>query len=336
MSQVWGGGSHSFPFPMTLHVSLKKGGQGCSHVSREEHPRAMGGSRVPPELPLRRIPEQEWEQRGTQAVFLGQHHPWELGIWLSSAPCVPAHVCTSPRSSIGHSSGPWTSRAIFTSLKQRGILVGSASPEPPFLITVIVALASSGAGCSPWLQIRREESGPWGRSGKGCEPPGIPSGSCGGNAASERSQTQQGPWPAPGVPCRTEQSRVGVPRAGARPFTVLGAFQRILLALGRFVVGNCPGAAGTELGCCWKQFGMFGAAEQLLVPEELQKILPFPGDGHGRAPGWWHRSVAAQGRLPWCPHPVSRRLPAGSAHFPSPPDPTRTWRSHQSPFPDPG
>lgn len=184
------------------------------------------------------------------AVFLGQHHPWELGTWLNLTPCVPAHVCLSLWSSIGHSSGPWTSRAICTSIKQRRIPAGSASPEPPFLITVIVALLSSGAGCSPWLQIRREESGPRGRTGKGSEPPGIPSGSCGGNAAAG-SQTQQGPLPAPSVPCR--QSRVGVLRAGARPFTMVGTFQRILLALGRFVMGNCPGAAGTEPGSCWRQ-----------------------------------------------------------------------------------
>lgn len=242
-----------------------------------------------------------WEQRWTQLLSWDSitRESWECGSAQHST-CVPAHVCTSLRSSIGHSSGPRTSRAICTSTKQRRIPAGSASPEPPFLITVIVALASSGAGCSPWLQIQREESGPWGRTGKGSEPPGIPSGSCGGTAAAG-SQTQQGPSPA-----------------RARPFRASGAFQGILPCSRQVRDGKLP-------WCCWDrarllleaEFGMFGAAEQLTVPEELEET-PFPGDGHGRAPGLWHRRVAERGLLPWYPHPVSRGLLAGSAHFPSP------------------
>lgn len=94
-----------FPFlpipPGPCTVSLKKGGQGCSqaaHGSREEHPCAMGGSWELPgtELPLRRIPEQEWDGVGAEmdpAAFLGQHHLRELGMWLSSA----QHVRASTR-----------------------------------------------------------------------------------------------------------------------------------------------------------------------------------------------------------------------------------------------
>lgn len=47
---------------------------------------------------------------------------------------------------------------------------------------------------------------------------------------------------------------------------------------------------------------MFGAAEQLMVPQELEKT-PFPGDGHGGAPGLWHRSVAELGGSPGVPVP---------------------------------
>lgn len=73
---------HPIPFP----VSPMKGGQRCSCGSREEHPCAMGSSQVPPELPLRRIPEQEWggwEQRWAQLFSWGSITQWEVGMWLS-------------------------------------------------------------------------------------------------------------------------------------------------------------------------------------------------------------------------------------------------------------
>lgn len=90
-----------FPFLPILHgpctESPKKGGQGCSHGSREEHPHAVGGS-PGMELPLRRIPEQEWnewEQRWTQLFSWGSitRGSWESG---SAQLRVCQYTCACP------------------------------------------------------------------------------------------------------------------------------------------------------------------------------------------------------------------------------------------------
>lgn len=81
-------------------VSPKKGEQGCSRGSREEHPVPWGVHGGPPglELPLRRIPEQErdgCEQRWTQLFSYNTitRGSWESG---SAQPSVCQHTCAHP------------------------------------------------------------------------------------------------------------------------------------------------------------------------------------------------------------------------------------------------
>lgn len=223
LPQAWRGGSHSSPFPVGPAVTPRKGGQGWFQGRASLcHGRFMGAHWT--ELPLRQIPEQEWEQR-CPSCFPGTASPVGAGNWLSSALSVPAHVGTSLRSS------PWASRGICASTKQGRVPAGSASPEPPFLITVTWLCHPPGL-----LVLRGRNLGHGAGLGRALSHLGFPVG-----------MLPLAPKPLRAL-CWLPVSPAG--RAGSGSL-VVGAFQRILLALSRCVMGTWHCWDGPS--SCWRQ-----------------------------------------------------------------------------------
>lgn len=180
------------------------------------------------------------------AVFLGQHHQWEVGMWLSSALCVPAHPCREN----GTQQRPLDIPSDLSSHKAAQDPRGISQPRAPVsnysncgsgvLRGCLFSVAPNPAGTN---------LGHGAGLGRALSHPGFPADPVVGT---ELSQRQQGPLPAPGVLCW--QSRLGVLRAGGWSFPENSPCSWQVCDGKLVLLGQSSAPAGGR-------FGMFGAAD---------------------------------------------------------------------------